>query len=649
MMICFAELRNGREVPMTTEQWRRLVDIGLVKREEVDFLRNIPSTQRLLILLHTTGDVVKVATRGSGQPGNVITMEAVKQLLLFRQYHQELIDTLDLAVPFQYHHLLTGTITGTLVMLAYGMAMTESCLSPCMFIMISLTFIGMMELAAQLWNPFGKDAVDFPVNKWVADCLDGLGAIIDYEHDGAREHWQLELQEEQRARTRFVLGRSEVDNLLGTYSRRWANLDSWVSPSLAAPEEYRDVVEPRTPAQKKPGGMIKPGSARSALKSTDKKQKGELGIAAGEKTRRTWNQEFEGLKGIFLQKINVLLIFVPIGIMSPTLGWSSGMVFGFNFLGIIPLASILGSATEALAVHTGQLVGGLLNATFGNAVEMIMCVQAINAGLIRVVQGNLLGSVLSNLLLVLGMALLGAGLKFKDLAFNAQGAQANMVCQVVASISLVLPTMFRMSPGTTDHEVLDLSRYCSIFLILTYALFLYFQLGTHAEFFTEEEGAEEEEAEVAVPTALVLLGSCTLVVAAASEFLVDSIEDVSENYGLPKAFIGIILLPIVGNAAEHVTAVSCAMRGMMDLALGVAVGSSTQVSLFVVPFTVLAGWAVNQPMTLQFRTFDTSCFILSVFLVQSVLLNGHTNWLHGCMLLTTYLLIAGIVWFIPEG
>lgn len=299
-------------------------------------------------------------------------------------------------------------------------------------------------------------------------------------------------------------------------------------------------------------------------------------------------------------------------------------------------------------MHTGQLVGGLLNATFGNAVEMIMCAQAIKAGLIRVVQGNLLGSVLSNLLLVLGMALFGAGLKFKDLEFNARGAQANMVCQVVASISLVLPTMFRMSPDTTDYEVLCLSRYCAIFLIATYALFLYFQLGTHAEFF-QDEGAEEEEAEISVTTAVTILGSCTLIVAASSEFLVDSIEDVSENYGVPKAFIGIILLPIVGNAAEHVTAVSCAMRGMMDLALGVAVGSCTQVSLFVVPFTVLTGWATNQPMTLQFRTFDTACFILSVFLVQSVLLNGHTNWLHGIMLLTTYILIAGIVWFIPEG
>lgn len=669
MMICFAELRNGRQVPMTADQWKRMVDIGLVKREEVDFLRSIPSTQRLLILLHTTGDVVKVATREQGQAGSLIAMEAVKQLLLFRKYHQELIDTLDLAVPFQYHHLLTGVLTGTLIMLAYGMAMTESCVSPCLYILISLTFIGMMELAAQLWNPFGRDAVDFPVNKWVADCLDGLGAIMDYEHDGAKEAWGLELQEEQRARTRFVLGRAQVDNLLGTYSRRWANLDSWISPSAEtalAPEGYRslqqsvvdgdmagDAGEPNRIAQKKTsgaGGLIKVGSARSALKQTDpsKKSKGELSVAPGERTKITWEQEFEGLKGIFLQKINVLLVFVPIGIMSPTLGWDSGMVFAFNFLGIIPLASVLGSATEALAVHTGQLVGGLLNATFGNAVEMIMCAQAIKAGLIRVVQGNLLGSVLSNLLLVLGMALFGAGWKFKDLAFNAQGAQANMVCQVVASISLVLPTMFRLSPDTTDYEVLELSRYCSIFLIATYALFLYFQLGTHAEFF-QDEGAEEEEAEISVSTAVILLGSCTLIVAASSEFLVDSIEDVSENYGLPKAFIGIILLPIVGNAAEHVTAVSCAMRGMMDLALGVAVGSSTQVSLFVVPFAVLTGWATNQPMTLQFRTFDTACFILSVFLVQSVLLNGHTNWLHGIMLLTTYLLIAGIVWFIPEG
>merc|ERR1719464_1761438 len=167
----------------------------------------------------------------------------------------------------------------------------------------------------------------------------------------------------------------------------------------------------------------------------------------------------------------------------------------------------------------------------------------------------------------------------------------------------------------------------------------------------DEEGGEEDEEpepELSVWSSVVLLFFVTLVVAACSECLVDSIEDVSENFGLPKAFIGVILLPIVGNAAEHATAVTCAMKGMMDLALGVAVGSSTQIALFVVPCAVLWGWAFDEDMTLSFRSFDTACQMLSVFLVSQVLQHGNTNWLHGLMLMVTYFLIAVITWFIPE-
>uniref|UniRef100_A0A7S4QZZ1 Sodium/calcium exchanger membrane region domain-containing protein n=1 Tax=Alexandrium monilatum TaxID=311494 RepID=A0A7S4QZZ1_9DINO len=381
----------------------------------------------------------------------------------------------------------------------------------------------------------------------------------------------------------------------------------------------------------------------------------------------TWKEERGALHGIFAQWLSLLLVFVPLGLVAHYYEWSSAVTFSTNFLAIVPLASILGAATEAMATHTGQMIGGLLNATFGNAVEMIMCVQAIRAGLIRVVQGNLLGSILSNLLLVLGMAILGAGLKKHDTKFNAHGAAANMTCQVVASISICLPTMYRGVKGSTDKDVLMLSRICSLFLSLVYFAFLVFQLKTHADLFVDENeakgdeedtviadgavGAEappEPEPELSLGGSLLLLAVSTIVVAACSECLVDSIEGVSENYHVPKAFIGTILLPIVGNAAEHATAVSSAMKGMMDLALGVAVGSSTQIALFVVPCAVLWGWAFDTDMTLDFRTFDTACQMLSVFLVSQVLQHGNTNWLHGLMLMTTYGLIAVITWFIPE-
>jgi len=264
------------------------------------------------------------------------------------------------------------------------------------------------------------------------------------------------------------------------------------------------------------------------------------------------------------------------------------------------------------------------------------------------VQGNLLGSILSNLLLVLGMAICASGILRKQQTFNAQGAAANMTCQAVASISVCLPTMFRAMSGAAEADVLMISRVCSIFLMLVYGLFLYFQLKTHADLFAEEDGEEDTSDVLAPVPSVILLFLCTLVVAACSEALVDSIEEVSENYGLPKAFIGVILLPIVGNAAEHATAVTCAYKGMMDLALGVAVGSSTQIALFVVPCAVMCGWWYDQPMNLAFRNFDTACQMLSVFLVSQVLQHGNTNWLHGAMLMTTYVLIACITWYIPE-
>lgn len=180
-----------------------------------------------------------------------------------------------------------------------------------------------------------------------------------------------------------------------------------------------------------------------------------------------------------------------------------------------------------------------------------------------------------------------------------------------------------------------------------YGLFLFFMLRTHADLFQDEEGEEEEETLSPLFSVLLLVLS-TLIVFFCSECLVDSIEPVSEEYGLSKAFIGVILLPIVGNAAEHATAVTCAYRGMMDLALGVAVGSSTQIALFVVPCAILFGWYYDKPMDLNFTEFDTTCQMLTVFLVSQVLSHGETNWLHGAMLVTVYILIATQTLFILE-
>ncbi|OLQ06482.1 Vacuolar calcium ion transporter [Symbiodinium microadriaticum] len=426
------------------------------------------------------------------------------------------------------------------------------------------------------------------------------------------------------------------------------------------------------------GGVFSPSSLRIMASSPMTKQgsgifrmqRSQSGLVLMQRREQTRSREFpttenseaveargylamecQALAHIFCNKLMVLLIFVPLGLSAGKLELNSAWIFTFNFLAIVPLAGILGASTEAMASHTGQMIGGLLNATFGNAVEMIMCIQAVKAGLIQVVQGNLLGSVLSNILLVLGMAIFGAGMRFRNRQFNAVGAAANMTCQVVASISICLPTLYGEMAGAGSEQILMISRICSVFLCFVYFFFLFFQLITHANLFVDEGEEEEEgaEASLSVAGSATLLLLCTLVVAACSEELVDSIEGVSTNFGLPKAFIGVILLPIVGNAAEHATAVTSAYKGKLDLAIGVAVGSSTQIALFVVPVAVLAGWAYGTPMSLNFRLFDTACQMLSVFLVSQVLQHGNTNWLHGAMLVTTYCLIAIMTWFIPES
>jgi Ca2+:H+ antiporter len=370
---------------------------------------------------------------------------------------------------------------------------------------------------------------------------------------------------------------------------------------------------------------------------------------------------------MIISPLNILLIFVPLGIASQYYQWTSVKIFTCNFLALIPLAGILGNATEALADYTGPTIGGLINASFGNAVELIVTVIAIKAGLCPVVKATLIGSILSNLLLVLGMAFLASGLKRSEGGFNEQGAQASSASLLTAAIGVSLPTLFAGMPEVNERDQVGASRLCACILAVVYGFYLVFQLKTHKHYFEEvapavkqaepyseltapppEAEEDEDDADLSPFPSTVVLGASTCIISYLSDFLIASIEDVSTDYHVPQSFIGLILLPIVGNAAEHLTAVTTAFKGKLDLSLGVAVGSSTQVALLIVPFAVIVGWFYDQPMSLNFGTFYSGVMVLSVFLVNQVLADGSCNWLEGLMLIATYTMIAVMCCFIPN-
>ncbi|EZG46461.1 calcium/proton exchanger [Gregarina niphandrodes] len=370
-----------------------------------------------------------------------------------------------------------------------------------------------------------------------------------------------------------------------------------------------------------------------------------------------------GVKDLMASKLNVLLIFCPLGLIAAS-RWGALYTFWFNFIALIPLAAILGQSTEELALHTGDLIGGLLNATFGNAVEMILTIQSLREGLLTVVQGTLLGSILSNLLLVLGMSFLAGGLFHHIQTFNRQGASCSTSMLMLACLAFILPTTLRDAHPEDTGTVLEVSRFTAVLVGFTYFLYLFFQLYTHLNLFKQEqrEDAASLMAEsvdgVAVedvvgddwptmswPTCVLLLLTSTVLVALQSEALVSSIEGVCASGRLSKSFIGIILLPIVGNAAEHATAVTVAIKNKPDLVMGVAVGSSTQIAMFMVPFAVIAGWVMDVPMTLAFDNIAVVVLVISILITIGVVQDGESNWLEGAMLMVAYAIIAGVYWF----
>ncbi|KAF8926765.1 vacuolar calcium ion transporter [Dissophora ornata] len=355
---------------------------------------------------------------------------------------------------------------------------------------------------------------------------------------------------------------------------------------------------------------------------------------------------------LFATKINVLLVFIPLGIISSRLGWPDVATFILNFIAIVPLAKLLGYATEEISLRIGQNLGALLNASFGNAVELILSIIALKEGKIDVVQASVLGSVLSNLLLVLGCCFFFGGLKYSAQKFNQTAAQTSASLLSLSCLSLLIPAAFHATATQVDQtsNIQHLSYGTSIVLLVVYILYLFFQLKTHSDLYiTSVEGdGEEEEPVLPLWLGIVVLLVITVIVAFCAEYLVGSIGGLSEAWGISPTFIGLIMLPIVGNAAEHVTAVSVAMKNKMDLAIGVAIGSSMQIALFVTPLMVIIGWIIGQPMTLFFNTFETCVMFVSVLIVNYLIQDGESNWLEGIMLLSTYIIIAVAIYFYPS-
>ena len=348
----------------------------------------------------------------------------------------------------------------------------------------------------------------------------------------------------------------------------------------------------------------------------------------------------------------VLLLFIPASIAAHFLEWGETTVFITAALGIIPLAAYMGTATEEIAVVTGPSIGGLLNATFGNATELILAFIALKAGLVGVVKATITGSIVSNLLLVMGFAMLLGGLKFKEQKFQPTVARLNASSMNLAVIALLLPTAVQYtSTGIEEQTLQNLSVAVAGILILVYGLTLLFSMKTHAYLCDVgdadlDEGGEGEP-EVNLWFWVFILLVVTLAVAVESELLVDSLEVATTDLGLSALFTGVILLPIIGNAAEHATAVTVAMKDKMDLSVSVAVGSSMQIALFVAPVLVIAGWIIGQPMDLNFNPFELVAVAVAVLIANSISSDGESNWLEGSLLLATYAVVAIAFFFHP--
>lgn len=348
--------------------------------------------------------------------------------------------------------------------------------------------------------------------------------------------------------------------------------------------------------------------------------------------------------------MNILLVLaLPSAIACEAMHAPASWVFLACALAIIPLAGLMGEATEALAVRFGAGIGGLLNATFGNAAELIIALFALRAGLHDIVRASIAGSVIGNLLLVFGLAVVVGGARRESQVFNRTAAGAGTSMMALSVMAMVLPAVFHHSvlPAKPELEH-ELTLVISIILIFVYILALWFQLRTHAHLYRGEAGEEgEEHSAWSMRKSITVLILSTAGVALLSEFLVGAIEETAKQFSLNAVFMGVILLAIIGNAAEHATAIVMAWKNRMDLAVQISVGSSMQVALFVAPVLVFISWGFGQPLDLIFGIFEILAMAMAVTAVSLIASDGETNWLEGVMLLAVYTILGVTFFFLP--
>jgi Ca2+:H+ antiporter len=349
--------------------------------------------------------------------------------------------------------------------------------------------------------------------------------------------------------------------------------------------------------------------------------------------------------------LNLLLLFVPLAIIFDLLHASPLLIFIASALAIAPLASVLGESTGALASQCGPAIGGILSATMGNATEMIIAFFALHAGHINVVKASLSGSIIGNLLLVLGLSLVAGGLRHPVQRFSRTTSAMNSTTLMIAVAALVMPAVFNLTLfGTLQHHDVNLqhlSLWTSGVLIALYLLNLLFVFRTHRAAFAIPQ-REDVGPATSRTQAIVSLGLATVLIAGMSEILVDQIASVTRALGMTELFVGVIVVALVGNAAENSTAVLMARRNRMDVSMSIATGASTQIALFVAPVLVFLSVAIGHPMTLVFNGFEIAAIVLSVLIVEMISSDGETNWFEGAQLLAVYAIVAVAFYFVPE-
>jgi Ca2+:H+ antiporter len=353
--------------------------------------------------------------------------------------------------------------------------------------------------------------------------------------------------------------------------------------------------------------------------------------------------------------LNLLLIFVPIAIVLELVHASPTAIFITSCLAIIPLAGLMGKATEHLAERVGEGIGGLLNATFGNAAELIIAIVALRAGLYDVVKASITGSIIGNILLVFGLSALLGGVKFSSQTFNKTAASLGTTMLTLSVIGLVVPALYHtVVEGVPEAGEQELSLEIAVILMLTYVLSLVFTLKTHRHLYA---GGHGDDADDAIGTegwsfrkAIGVLLIATVFVALMSEFLVGAVEATAKQLGMTEVFVGVILVAIIGNAAEHSTAILMALKNKMDIALNIAIGSSIQIALFVAPLLIFLSYVIGpQPMDLVFTSFEVLAIVLSVFIIGFISQDGESNWMEGVQLLAVYAILGLAFYFLPAS